>query len=114
MTHHKPEHHISAQIFAERYKSGQLFIGDVEIVDVREPEEWEMVHLEKSKLIPLGDIPRRMGEIDRKAAVYVLCAHGIRSLHAAHFLRQQGFECVINVDGGIAEVCLHLEERDGK
>lgn len=102
---------ISAKEFAEKYRDNQ-FDGLVEIVDVREIEEWRSRHLKKSILIPLGELADRINEINREATVYLICAHGVRSLYATQFLREQGFSQVVNVDGGLAEVALYLEEED--
>jgi rhodanese-related sulfurtransferase len=102
------KYHISAEEFAKKYQNGEL--ADAQVIDVREPEEWEIYHLKGSKLIPLGDLPSRLGEIDRNKKAYLLCAHGIRSIHAANYLLHQGIEDVVNVDGGLAEVVLYLDE----
>lgn len=103
--------HISARDFAKQYKSGRLFDHQVEIVDVREIEEWQRTHLEKSKLIPLGELIDRFQEIDRESVVYLICAHGVRSLYAARLLQEHGFLRVVNVDSGLAQVWLYLEEE---
>jgi rhodanese-related sulfurtransferase len=103
-------YHISAEEFARKYKSGDLHPG--EVIDVREPEEWRMVRLEHCKWIPMGKIPERLQELDRNQKIYVMCAHGIRSLHVVQFLINNGFADVVNVDGGLAEVSLYLDEGD--
>jgi adenylyltransferase/sulfurtransferase len=71
------------------------------IVDVREPREWDICRIEKATLIPLGELPQRMDELDRQREMVVLCKMGGRSAQAVAFLRQQGFEHVHNLDGGI-------------
>ncbi len=73
------------------------------LLDVREPEEHELVCLPNSRLIPLGQIPHRVAELadwqGREVVVY--CHHGIRSLHAIAFLEQHGFKQLLNLSGGI-------------
>jgi adenylyltransferase/sulfurtransferase len=71
------------------------------IVDVRELYEWESYRLEGATLIPLGELPRRVGELDRTRETVVLCKMGGRSAQAVAFLKQQGFENVQNLDGGL-------------
>jgi rhodanese-related sulfurtransferase len=102
--------HISAQEFAKKYKLGEL--EKEQCVDVREPEEWEIYHLDQFKLIPLGDLPNSLDDLDREKPIYLLCAHGVRSLYAANFLLRQGFLLVVNVDGGLAEVSLYLDHAN--
>lgn len=69
------------------------------LVDVREPDEWAEVHATGARLIPLGEVPERLGEIPTGAAVYVICRSGGRSMRAAEFLRTQGVDAR-NVAGG--------------
>lgn len=71
------------------------------LLDVREPFEWARGHLEGAVHIPLGQLPARLGELDPASEWVVYCAVGGRSAHAAQFLRQRGFQRVLNLDGGI-------------
>ncbi len=73
------------------------------LLDVREPEEFELVSLPHAKLLPLGQIPARYSELAewKNAPVVVYCHHGIRSQHAIHFLRELGFGQLVNLSGGI-------------
>ncbi|TCS93434.1 rhodanese-like domain-containing protein [Hazenella coriacea] len=103
--------HISAKEFAEKYKVNKLEENSI-IVDVRESHEWEMIHLTRSQWIPLVTIPERLQELDANQTIYLICAHGVRSVHAANFLLQHGLKHVVNVDGGIAEVALYLDDKD--
>ncbi|MFC4078123.1 rhodanese-like domain-containing protein [Salinithrix halophila] len=104
------KHCISAKAFAEKYRKGQL--EDVVLLDVREEEEWRVYRLNEAVLIPLQTIPYRLDRLERDKKTYVLCAHGVRSAHAVHFLYRLGFTQVVNVDGGLAEVSLYLDEQD--
>ena len=82
----------------EKLSSGQ----QLQLIDVREPEEFAICKLPESKLIPLGEIPKRYSEIDPEAEVIVICHHGFRSAQAIQFLSQRfGFTNLINLKGGI-------------
>jgi molybdopterin/thiamine biosynthesis adenylyltransferase/rhodanese-related sulfurtransferase/molybdopterin converting factor small subunit len=70
------------------------------LLDVREPHEYELAKIAGSTLIPLGDLPKRVGELDKSAKLIVHCKMGGRSARAVTFLRQQGFDAT-NVAGGI-------------
>lgn len=71
------------------------------IVDVREPQEYQINRIEGSKLIPLGELPQRYEELDPNAAIVMQCKSGIRSAKATQFLRGVGFRNVRNLAGGI-------------
>jgi rhodanese-related sulfurtransferase len=71
------------------------------IIDVREPWEHELVHIERSELIPLNTLPTRASALDPAATYAMLCHHGMRSEMAANWLAQHGFTQLINIDGGI-------------
>ena len=71
------------------------------ILDVREPQEYQINRIEGSTLIPLGELPARFGELDKNAEIVCQCKMGGRSAKAAAFLRQQGFTNVHNLTGGI-------------
>jgi adenylyltransferase/sulfurtransferase len=71
------------------------------ILDVRNPEEYQICRIPGSTLIPLPDLPARFRELDSERELIVHCKSGVRSLKAAHFLRQQGFRKVRNLKGGI-------------
>lgn len=70
------------------------------LLDVREPWEYAAAHVAQARLIPLGELERRVNEVPRGAAVRVICQSGQRSLAAAAYLRQLGYADVSNVDGG--------------
>ena len=78
--------------------------GDtLKIVDVREPNEYQINRIQGSQLIPLGDIPKRYEELNRNDEIVVQCKMGGRSAKAADFLRSVGFTRVLNLKGGILE-----------
>lgn len=74
--------------------------GEVFLLDVREPDEFEEVAIPGSHLIPLGSLQRRVGEVPKDRQVVVICAVGGRSARATDYLRRQGFEAA-NLHGGI-------------
>jgi adenylyltransferase/sulfurtransferase len=71
------------------------------IIDVREPWEYDLVHLPVSTLIPLSTLSARANELDPTRSYALLCHHGMRSEMAANWLLQHGFTRLINIDGGI-------------
>jgi len=73
------------------------------IVDVREPNEYQINRISGSILIPLGDIPRRYAELNKDDLLVMQCKIGGRSAKAADFLRSQGFKKVLNLKGGILD-----------
>ena len=75
--------------------------SDPLLLDVREPDEFAAYRIEGAKLIPMRTIPARLHEIDRKTDVVMICRSGARSYHAGMFLKQNGFERVYNLAGGV-------------
>ena len=71
------------------------------LLDVREPWEFQTCRLEESLLIPMREIPARVGELDVEADTVVICHHGMRSMQVAYFLHRQGFARVHNLAGGV-------------
>jgi adenylyltransferase/sulfurtransferase len=71
------------------------------ILDVRNPEEYQICRLPGSTLLPLPQLPQRFGELDRDREMVVHCKSGMRSAKAIQFLRQQGFTKLSNLKGGI-------------
>ncbi len=71
------------------------------VVDVREPHELEIGHIDGSVLIPLGQLPSRMTELADDQAIVTLCHRGIRSMHALGILRAAGYQNVRSLQGGI-------------
>jgi molybdopterin/thiamine biosynthesis adenylyltransferase/rhodanese-related sulfurtransferase/molybdopterin converting factor small subunit len=73
------------------------------ILDVREPNEYQINRIAGSVLIPLGDVPKRYHELDPNEEVITQCKVGGRSAKAADFLRSVGFKKVLNLTGGIVD-----------
>lgn len=73
---------------------------DIFILDVREPHEYQICNL-NGYLIPLGDLPKRVHELDSSREIVAHCRSGVRSAKAVDFLRQAGFRKVTNLAGGV-------------
>jgi len=73
----------------------------LQIIDVREPDEWAGGHIEGAHHIPMNDVPARLGEIDRDRPVVTVCRSGARSGQVATYLAQAGFT-VHNMEGGMS------------
>ncbi|MGH2567983.1 MAG: molybdopterin-synthase adenylyltransferase MoeB [Bacteroidota bacterium] len=81
---------------------------DVFILDVREPHEYEIVNM-GGYLIPLGDLPNRVNELDSSREIVAHCHHGGRSARAVRFLQELGFRKVANLAGGIDEWAVQID-----
>ncbi len=75
--------------------------ADFVLVDVRETHEYQICRIDKAKLIPLGDLPKRLNELDPNADIVMHCKMGGRSAKACDVLRANGFTKVRNMTGGI-------------
>jgi adenylyltransferase/sulfurtransferase len=71
------------------------------LIDVREPHEYQICRIPHAKLIPLGDLPKRVNELDSADEIVAHCKSGVRSAKAVDFLKQAGFRKVRNMKGGI-------------
>lgn len=71
------------------------------LLDVREPWEFELCHIPGSVNIPMSRIVNSMGELDPSADTVVVCHHGNRSFHVGNYLINNGFNRIINLEGGI-------------
>jgi molybdopterin/thiamine biosynthesis adenylyltransferase/rhodanese-related sulfurtransferase len=85
-----------ADLRAERERT-----PNVVLLDVREPFEWDIAHIEGSRLIPLGELPARLRELEGHADIVTFCHHGSRARRAAELLRAAGFSKVRSMRGGI-------------
>ncbi len=74
---------------------------NIKVIDVREPDEYQIAHVEGVPLIPLGTLPQRFTDLDPNQSLYIHCKSGIRSLKAVQFLKEQGFKYAKSVKGGI-------------
>jgi adenylyltransferase/sulfurtransferase len=88
---------INARDLATQLKEGKSIV----LLDVRNPEEYSLCHLDNSVLIPLPELPDRVGELDPSADIVVYCKGGFRGRKAAELLAENGFTRVRNLTGGI-------------
>ena len=86
---------ITFDAFYQLYQNDQL-----SLVDVREVDEFEALHLEGVRNFPLSQLTDTFEQLDKDNLYYVICKSGIRSARACQFLAEQGYE-VINVQGGM-------------
>ncbi|GAB3292721.1 rhodanese-like domain-containing protein [Hymenobacter humi] len=99
---------ISPAELHRRLQAGE----DFQLVDVREPEEFEYCHLPGSVLLPLDEVPRRAAEIRTEGPVVLICHHGVRSGQALGYLRQrQARTNVINLRGGVAAWAAQVDPK---
>lgn len=82
----------------------------VQLVDVRQPEEYDFCHIEGSRLIPLGDLPGRVEELATDKQVVLICHHGVRSMQALAYLQHRhGLTNLLNLRGGIHAWSLRVD-----
>ena len=88
---------ISPTELNQRLQNGE----NINLIDVRELWEYETANLEGAKLLPLSQFNEWIGDLKPEGEIVVMCHHGIRSANVCMFLLRNGFEKVINLDGGI-------------
>ena len=98
------EFQITPQELKQRMAGGEQPF----LLDVREPHEFKTANL-GGTLIPLGELPSRLHEIDPDREIVVICHHGIRSMQATAFLHGQGFAKVKNLKGGIDRWTIEID-----
>lgn len=96
---------INAFALKQRMDSGQLMT----LLDVREPWEYEICHIDGSINIPMSQFLQRMEELEKNARIVVICHHGARSLQVAGFLEANGFDQVVNLEGGVSAWAAEVE-----
>jgi len=74
----------------------------IKVIDVREPDEYQIAHINGVPLVPLSALPQRFTELNPSQQYYIHCKSGVRSMKALKFLREQGFKYLKSVKGGIA------------
>lgn len=86
---------IAFDAFYQLYQNSSL-----SVLDVREVEEFETLHLEGAQNLPLSQLTDTYDQLDKDLLYYVICKSGMRSARACQFLAEQGYD-VINVQGGM-------------
>jgi hydroxyacylglutathione hydrolase len=90
---------LPAEQFAERYRE-----GNVKVIDVRKPDEFESGHVKGAENIALDTINDNMSGLSKNETLYVHCAGGYRSMIAASILKSRGFDDVVNIEGGFGAI----------
>jgi rhodanese-related sulfurtransferase len=81
------------------------------LVDVREPHEHAICHIEGATLIPMGTIPANLQRLDTDEDVICFCHHGMRSLDVANWLRTQGVKTAKSMTGGIDRWSVEVDPK---
>jgi molybdopterin/thiamine biosynthesis adenylyltransferase/rhodanese-related sulfurtransferase/molybdopterin converting factor small subunit len=93
--------YLGPEITAEELEQEMRDKEGLVLIDVREPHEWDIAHIEGARLIPLGQLPERLSELDGHAEIVTHCHHGARSMKALEILKGAGFGKVRSLAGGI-------------
>ena len=88
---------ITPEELKSRLDGGEKLI----LIDVREPEEYEICRIEGARLIPMREFPGRLHELNAKDSIVLYCHHGIRSAQVALWLKKQNFQKAESLQGGI-------------
>jgi rhodanese-related sulfurtransferase len=100
------------EITPEQVKSKVDAAEPFTLLDVRQPWEFETARIDSAKLMPMGDVPSRAHqELDPEEHIVVMCHHGVRSMNVTVWLRQQGFERVQSMRGGIDAWSRRVDEK---
>jgi adenylyltransferase/sulfurtransferase len=88
---------VSVEELKKRMDDNEDFV----LLDIREPFEYEICRLPGAKLIPMGEIPSHLNELEDEKDLIIYCHAGVRSLRVVMWLRQNGFTNAKNLTGGI-------------
>ncbi len=90
---------INSVALNEKLKNKENFI----LIDCRETAEWNEAHVKEATLLPLSEFETKYQDVlkDKNQEIVIICRSGRRSMNACMFLNQQGYETLINVEGGI-------------
>ena len=97
---------ISVQDLRRRLEKGE----EILLLDVRELYEFKIANIQ-GLLIPLGQLHQKFDELDRSREIVVYCHHGNRSAFAVQFLKNQGFERILNLAGGIDQWSREIDPK---
>lgn len=96
---------LSAKQLAEKLKAE----NPPQLIDVREPREWQMARIPGAQLKPMSQFQDWFGELDKSAEYVFQCHSGMRSMQVAAYLKAQGFQNVFNLRGGIEAWSLEVD-----
>lgn len=99
------DYEITPQELRQRQERNE----ELTLLDVREPWERQTASIAASAHIPMSDIPARLQELDPEQHIVIYCHHGMRSLSVTGWLRQQGYEKVQSMSGGIDRWSLQID-----
>lgn len=88
---------ISPEELKQRLEGGDA----LEVIDVREQEEYEIARIEGARLLPLSRFPEWAATLNPEAEIVFMCHHGIRSAQVCSYLAREGFTRLYNLSGGI-------------
>ena len=94
-----------SELKARMDKGDKIFL-----LDVREPHEYSLAKIDGSVLIPLGQVPHSLKQLDPSSEIVAYCHKGMRSADAVGFLLQQGFANVKNLIGGIEAWSIEIDQ----
>jgi molybdopterin/thiamine biosynthesis adenylyltransferase/rhodanese-related sulfurtransferase len=83
--------------------------ASVQVLDVRDPWEWEIARIAQASLLPLSELANRLAEVDPRAEIVTVCHHGARSAQAGELLKAAGFGRVRSLSGGIDQWAREIE-----
>ena len=98
---------ITPTEYAERTARGER----VRLIDVREPEEFELSRVEGAELLPMSRFQEWQGTLDAEEEIVVMCHHGVRSAMICAYLAGQGFAKMVNLAGGIERWSLEVDRN---
>ena len=96
---------ISSQELKQKLDTNESVL----LLDVREQSEYDIVHLEGARLIPLNTLPQHVESLPSDQEIVVYCHHGTRSLYAVAYLQQNGFIDAKNLIGGIDQWAAEID-----
>jgi rhodanese-related sulfurtransferase len=82
----------------EKLKNGE----EVQLIDVREAEEWNEGHIPQATWIPMNSLPARLDELDKEKPIIMVCRSGVRSHRTTEYLTQLGYDAANMVGGMLA------------
>jgi sulfur-carrier protein adenylyltransferase/sulfurtransferase len=97
---------ISPAELKERMERGD----DLQLIDVREPAEYEIARVEGARLLPLSRFPEWAATLDAETEIVFMCHHGIRSAQVCAYLAREGFKRLHNLAGGIDRWSAEVDE----
>lgn len=95
---------LEPQLLLQGIENGE--IKEMQVIDVREQDEWNYYHLPASTHIPMSVLPYCLERLPEDMPLYIVCAHGVRSEAVCEYLEEQGYTGLHNVTGGMAHLAL--------